>query len=673
MESTRKQQEKRKSPKSLYVNRITNQNDKLKKNIRNRNIKIITFEDKDKISRAFSLEMHLNDTKQSALIERKRRTKNERKNDKQMKTNQNLKQMAQKLAKQNAIKNTVLKTSMKHYQLLPDDIKKDYYPCSLPMYELGDLFDYKQQPLYKVQKSPTFSRKITLNQNDEEKQKIVQLEEKYPSLKNNTVFVKKSLVDMIEKGKKYDVSEEIVICVVMKDGGNVDVKNIGRRCAKFNKQIEEREEEVFEEMKVKYEKRKESRHVGEMMYNYKSFSNYLQSSECDYKQLELLQKQMFTFHPTMKTLPDIEQFNQQKKQNENNSEDPMKEMFDQMMSIKKKQIDEMKEKEREFLNKEKYVDLFTQCEKAIIIVSKDDIVDKDQFDIKKQLKRYFDSSSLSLDEIQKEYGCSYDLTISEKVCDAFAPKGEIKSILQEFPENTFDICEKGVKYGNELIKTSKKEEKPELLTMNIVEEVKKKVAILFITHYSYAEQWRKIENIMNVESITITSIKSFKNIARSTGNFVSSYIFGSTKEKLYGKERRRNRTYYYDRWYDLKLLHKCYVGANKITTQQFSEMKEKMNDLLKWNFHNENDIERRTAYIDSNEVIDAMIKLWNYDDLCVMKDNNTMLQHIGEVRNEMVQRKLEEMDKEINEKVEFESDEDDDESEEDSDYSDISE
>ena len=444
--------------------------------------------------------------------------KNRRNNNKDIKNNVNNRMNLNNRNNetQNKIKPIVQRVSQKQYESIKEENRKDYIVCTLPMYDLGELFGIEQQPLYKIQKAPKHNRKYTLE--DEIQEEITILEDEYEHLENNTTFVKKTLAEMVIKGKKYGVERDVVYCYLIKDCGGGPVKNIGRRCLLKMKQMQENEEEFFKKMKDLYEQRKDSRRISDGLFNLKKFETEIESLKSQVKVFEEMKNNKNSLKRRREICP-IESLEKRKKI-DTEEQKSLEELLKEMVEKRNEQIKKMEEMEEEFIQSNPMIDAFANfSDFHLIQITDEEVKDEEQLTFMYHMKKIIEKSKNDLDDILNEYQCDFDLSISDQTIASSISTDYIVFFTKEFPEEVFEFVNNTVEYYNDLKKelNEKKEqysiakEKENVLRKQF-DESKKKYDVFKKKYEELKEIERKKEEEMKKKQRTIERKKEFTNV-----------------------------------------------------------------------------------------------------------------------------------------------------------------
>ncbi|EDS88672.1 hypothetical protein EHI_045930, partial [Entamoeba histolytica HM-1:IMSS] len=224
----------RKTPKGLYISRKKVINASPKDSKRNKLEELRKEYQKAKTD--------VNKRQASIVVISGKDLENQRKEKKEEKIQKQKNKQKEGRKKQNIVNTNAQCISQELYDTIKEEERNKYIVSSLAMYNLGEYFSNNQERLIpKIRKS-----RHNKGRKEEEinMESIEEIMEEYKEIKGFTRYVKKSLSEMIEKGKKYGVNKEIIVKVVMKNCGSYFVKNLGRRCSKYIRKMKEKEEET---------------------------------------------------------------------------------------------------------------------------------------------------------------------------------------------------------------------------------------------------------------------------------------------------------------------------------------------------------------------------------------------------------------------------------------------
>ncbi|EDR28315.1 DNA double-strand break repair Rad50 ATPase, putative [Entamoeba dispar SAW760] len=515
-----------------------------------------------------------------------------------------------------------------------EEEKKKYIVSSLAMYNLGEYFSNKQETLIpKIRRS-----RHNKGRKDKEinKDNIEEIMNKYKEIKGFTPYVKKSISEIIEKGKKYGVNEEIIIKVIMKNCGSYFVKNLGRRCSKYIRKMKEKEEEMFKEINETYQKKEKEIIIQEKLGKYFKFKKNYNNLEIVIKKLKSAVEFLNKPENVVRKFGKVREYEESK----NEIDESIKRNIENIIKEKEEEIKEMEKaikeywKENEEENLENYIEFKNY--NIIGIRKRERIENKEDIDIKKNIYKKIKEGKEKIKDICKEYNMKKEIGIEEDIIEYGFAKGEVVTLTYKYPKEVNEIIDKAYSYFEQKQKINKY---GNLARKEKIEEMKRKV--ICIT-FSTNEKTKEFEKYSKVVGIKLTKKCCFSYPGKIQ-SIVGLYLCKEIENKFNKNKYHSWRT----------LFDSCYVSSNNITYLLFDKYCNRLRRIINERYSNIDDITKGTAYISSNTVINEVIKKYPMSKLEEAWDKNQLENLVDEVRKPLVDRRIEEMKVEINSHVDI--------------------
>ncbi|EKE42770.1 hypothetical protein ENU1_010780 [Entamoeba nuttalli P19] len=618
----------RKTPKGLYVSR---------KKVVNASPKDSKWTKLEELRKEYQkAKTDVNKRQASIVVISGKDLENQRKEKKEEKIQKQKNKQKEGRKKQNIINTNAQCISQELYDTIKEEERNKYIVSSLAMYNLGEYFSNNQERLIpKIRKS-----RHNKGRKEEEinMENIEEIMEEYKEIKGFTTYVKKSLSEMIEKGKKYGVNKEIIVKVVMKNCGSYFVKNLGRRCSKYIRKMKEKEEETFKEIKETYQKKEKEIIIQEKLGKYFGFKKNYNNLQVVIKKLKSAVEFLEKPENVIRKFGKVGEYEERK----NEVDESIKRSIENIIKEKEEEINAMEKaikeywKESEEENLENYIEF---KEYNIVGINKiERIKDKEDIDIKKNIYKKIKEGKEKLEEICKEYNMQKDFGIEEDIIEYGFAKGEVVTVINEYPKEVSELINKAYSYFQQKQKINQYGNLPR---KEKIEEMKRKVVCITFSTKEKTNEFEKYSKFVGIKS-TKKCCFSYPGKLRS---IIGLYLCREIENKFNKSKYHSWRT----------LFDSCYVSSNNITYSLFDKYCSQLRKIINDRYSNVDDITQGTACISINIVIKEVIKKYPMSKLEEACDKNQLEKLVDEVRKPLVDRRIEEMKVEANAHVDIQT------------------
>lgn len=600
---TRKIETQRKTPKSLYVNLSTEKKEKSEEYVyetvrvrRGRRVVemkrkvLIPKEPKkprhDKAYISVHTKGHVTkkQTAYNAELERFKRLKDQREE-----------RLAELRTDDNAIVIGVGQTSV--YRSM-QETPKILMECSLPEYNLGDLFGTTQEKLYPKQRASRHNKAMVIPEDIQmEIDNGMQNENEYEMVKEATLYVKKVFYMMVKRGEPIGMTRECALVSLFYNNGIYPIQNIGRRAAKFEKAMES-DPEFLARIKKEYDEENDKsrkRRLALEQYHALQANIELLEKVTDghaydkTRKVEPIRNRRHTYkvQSMIKSVP-VDGEKDRKYVNikrgiydtYGSCEEELKRLQEQMKTLCLTRKEELKEELKKTMTK-RYI-----CRLG---VTKEDLMDWRMY-----FTRKTEESNRDMMELMKEYQMEGDVTISQELVMKSLPEVRVDQI------NEMDGRE--ITNVDKLTYQQRHEEMARDVFRRKIDEIKASKTIIF-NQIEDMFEFEKIKGIFNAVAFTTVedAVRSYMKLPHSSS--------------------------YFD---PLEAIIRTY---NSISPDQYKSVRSQIVRILERVYFNEDVVEIGTAYVKESVVVDALLHQVEWASIAEQMQNGTIEATIDRVRD----------------------------------------
>ncbi|ELP91718.1 hypothetical protein EIN_520450 [Entamoeba invadens IP1] len=500
---------------------------------------------------------------------------------------------------------------------LPIEQQSKYIESNLPFYNLGAFFSNQQESIQPKQRRSRHD--ATHKDKNTEIDSLKESGNESYILKMATRNVRRFYYRLLDEGKPFGVTDDMAESFLFYANWIEPIRYISRRVVKLEKALEVNRTQFFTDLVENYKLEKSDRQTALMLKDLKLFED---NDKVLCKCIDNIKTQISNLRKNENKICVIDKHC---KGGRRKVEDT------KTISVLEEIIYEKKKERKElFLQKDAFLQQNSELKRFVLLKNCNVLVQFDKEVSDAEIQSFSPSKLVSQNFEEIEHVAQ---SIAENT--NFTKHIKIPQIEMKDTFGIFSIYRNvAMRYFNEL-EVDKKTENDEKLPLPITKELTRTVAICFESN-GETERFIRSQSFFGVKKSERVSVEAPRVLERKMAEFV----IRNASEKEEEKTEKPN-----------DFVQNTVLAANNIDEKSYSDLCNELFILMDGRYVNEDNPERETAFVWEGDVINDLIKEYDYGNIIQMKRGRRLLHILDELREKRRIINLKRVTEEANKKV----------------------